>query len=111
MHVSPHLEQLREKSSSSRSRSAFTFSNSSRSILAWVTRWIGAAVLDLDRLVDELVGLRGLLGDGVDGPFEDLTLLHGGDARRRQGRLEQTFDGAYDAVIQTPKRAGREEDP
>jgi hypothetical protein len=29
---------------------------------------------DLDRLVDEIVGLSGLLGDGVDGLFEDVSL-------------------------------------
>jgi hypothetical protein len=29
---------------------------------------------DLDRLVDEVIGLRGLLGDGVDGVLEDLAL-------------------------------------
>jgi hypothetical protein len=33
---------------------------------------IGPTVPDLDRLVDELVGLRRLLGDGVDGVLEDL---------------------------------------
>jgi len=29
--------------------------------------WIGPAVSDLDRFVDEVVGLRRLLGDRVDG--------------------------------------------
>jgi hypothetical protein len=33
---------------------------------------IGAAVPGLDRLVDEVVGLGGLLSDGVDGVLEDL---------------------------------------
>ena len=49
---------------------------------------IRAAVPERDRLVDEVVGLRCLLGDCVDGPFEDLALLpsHGamlGDAGDR----------------------------
>jgi hypothetical protein len=30
-----------------------------------------------DRFVDEVVGLRGLLGDGVDGVLVDLALLPG----------------------------------
>ncbi len=33
---------------------------------------IGAAVPDLDRLVDELVGLGRLFRDGVGGPLKDL---------------------------------------
>jgi hypothetical protein len=36
--------------------------------------WIGATVPDRDRLIDEVVGLRRLLGDGVDGVLEDLAL-------------------------------------
>jgi hypothetical protein len=32
---------------------------------------IGPALPDLDRLVDEVVGFRYLLGDGVDGVLED----------------------------------------
>jgi hypothetical protein len=36
---------------------------------------IGPAVADVDRLVDEGVGLRGLLGDNADGPLEDVALL------------------------------------
>jgi hypothetical protein len=35
---------------------------------------VGSTVPDFDRLVDEGVGLRGLLGDGVNGMLEDLTL-------------------------------------
>jgi hypothetical protein len=35
---------------------------------------IGPAVPDLDRLVDETVGLGGLLGYGMDGAFEDVSL-------------------------------------
>lgn len=35
---------------------------------------IGATVADLDRLVDEGVGVGGLLGDGVDGALEDVAL-------------------------------------
>ena len=38
---------------------------------------IGAAVPDLDRLVDERVGLGGLLGDGVESVLEDLALSAG----------------------------------
>jgi hypothetical protein len=35
------------------------------------------------RLVDELIGLDGLLGDGVDGVLENLSLAaRHGDARR-----------------------------
>jgi hypothetical protein len=35
---------------------------------------IGPAVPDVDRLVDETVGLGGLFGYGVDGAFEDVSL-------------------------------------
>jgi hypothetical protein len=35
---------------------------------------IGPTVADLDRLVDERVGLRCLVGYGVDGTFEDVSL-------------------------------------
>ena len=35
---------------------------------------IGPAVADVDCLVNEVVGLGGLLGDGVDGLFEDMLL-------------------------------------
>lgn len=38
-------------------------------------RWIGPTVPDPDRLVDEVVGLGGLLGHGVDGAFEDFAFL------------------------------------
>ena len=42
--------------------------------------WIGPPVPDPNRLVDEVVSLRCLLGDGVDGVLEDLALppRHGG---------------------------------
>jgi hypothetical protein len=35
---------------------------------------IGPAVSDVDRLVDEGVSLRGLLGDSVNGVFENVSL-------------------------------------
>jgi hypothetical protein len=35
---------------------------------------IGPRVPKADRLVDERVGLRGLLGDGMDGALEDVSL-------------------------------------
>lgn len=38
---------------------------------------IGPAVPDLDRLIDEVVGLGSLLGDGVHGVLEDLALSAG----------------------------------
>jgi hypothetical protein len=51
---------------------------------------VGAAVPDIDRLVDEIVGLGGLLGDCVDGVLENLSLsachaamVRGGEDRSR----------------------------
>jgi hypothetical protein len=35
---------------------------------------IGAAMPDLDRFIDEVIGLGRLLGDGVDGALEDAAL-------------------------------------
>lgn len=66
--------QLREKSSSSRLRSAFTFSNSSRSILAWVTSGSERPCPTSIASSDELVGLGGLLGHSVHGALEDVPL-------------------------------------
>jgi hypothetical protein len=42
---------------------------------------------DLDRVVDEVVGLGRLLGDGVDGVLEDLAFsaCYGADASRVGG--------------------------
>jgi hypothetical protein len=37
-------------------------------------KWIGPAVPNVDRFVNEVVGLRCLLGDCVDGVLEDLAL-------------------------------------
>jgi hypothetical protein len=46
---------------------------------------IGPAVADVDRLVDEGISLRCLLGDNADGSLEDVALLPGqsGGYRRR----------------------------
>jgi hypothetical protein len=41
---------------------------------------VGAAVPNPDRLVNEVVGLRRLLGNGVDGVLEDLSLPPGHSA-------------------------------
>ena len=50
---------------------------------------IGAAVPDLDRLVDERVGLGGLLGDGLESVLVDLALLagHGWPSRAPLARV------------------------
>jgi len=44
------------------------------------------------RLVDEFFGLDGLLGNGVDGPLEDLAFL-----RHRPGRLSLRYDERWPA--------------
>ncbi len=49
---------------------------------------IGASVAHADRLVDEIVGLVGLLGNDVDGVFENLAL----SACHGAGRLERSAD-------------------
>jgi hypothetical protein len=64
---------LREKSSTSRSRSAFTFKELEPKHLRENRDRVIASTGSLG-LVDELIGLRRLLGDGVDGVLENLTL-------------------------------------
>jgi|UniRef100_UPI002F92E939 hypothetical protein len=49
--------------------------------------WIGPAVPDLDRFVDEVVRLRRLLCDGVDGMLQDLPLRP-----RHNRRLDRLAD-------------------
>ena len=71
-----HFEEFRETSSSSRSRSAFTLSSSNRSILVWTTSG-SERPCPTYRLVHERIGLSGLFGDGVDGPFEDVAFAPG----------------------------------
>jgi hypothetical protein len=65
---------LREKSTSSRSRSDFPFRSSKRGIVAMGDKRIGQAAPDVDRFVDEGIGPGGLLGNGVDGVLKDLSL-------------------------------------
>ena len=54
---------------------------------------IGAAVPDLDRLVDERAGLGGLLRDGVDDVLEDLALAvrHGWPSRAPLARVSRVY--------------------
>ena len=47
---------------------------------------IGASVPNVDRFVDQVVGLRGLLGNGVDGVLEDLALAASHDRMLRRPR-------------------------
>jgi hypothetical protein len=65
--------QFNDHVSSSRSRSAFTFRSSRRSIFAWTVTGVIASTSSL-RLVDEVVSLGSLLGDGVDRVLEDVAL-------------------------------------
>jgi hypothetical protein len=57
---------------------------------------IRAAVPDGHRLVDEVVGLGGLLGDGVDSGLDDLA-FSASNARRLDGsrRLREFVTGSY----------------
>jgi len=84
----PHVEHLSTKSSSSRSRSAFTLSSSSRSIFAWTTSGSERPCPTATPSSTRSSALEGLLGDGVDGVLEDLapTACHGA------GRLERLAD-------------------
>ena len=60
---------------------------------------IGSAVPDLDRLIDESVGLGGLLGDGVDGVLENVSL---------SARHEAMLGGACDVTCRSEPGARNE---
>jgi len=55
-------------------------------------QWVGPTVPDFDCLVDELLGLGSLLGDGVDGAFEDVafTTSHGAGCQWGDGTPDTT---------------------
>jgi hypothetical protein len=61
---------------------------------------IGAAVPDFDRFVDEVVGLGGLLRDGVDSVLKDLAF-----SASHAGRLGGRHDAEEEEVAKTPKPA------